>query len=52
MARDIIGDPATVNWVLVSGQPVTAGENSSGITIRSAHEQYPVVALNVYVGSA
>jgi hypothetical protein len=39
MAPDIIGDPAALNWSLVIGQPFTAPENVSGMTIRFCHEQ-------------
>src|SRR5215468_3873640 len=52
MALAIIGEPAAVNWVLVSGQPVTAGEKCSGITIRSRQEQNPVAGLKVLPGPA
>ncbi len=52
MALAIIGDPAAVNWVLVSGQPVTAGEKCSGTTIRSFHEQKPEPEVKVELGAA
>src|SRR5215467_5341138 len=52
MARPIMGDPATVNLVVVSGHPVTAGEKCSGITIRSRHEQKPDPGEKVLPGAA